>query len=364
MAKDSLEARRKLLRHFGMRADGKDFWEKVPISTKDDLRKAGIPDRYVEIRTTSGSTGKPLCIFCSKSSVDARIRNGIRMFEKIGVGKGDTLVNLSLAGTRSTFERICNELEVALLPLGAPNTCRMGDALDVIIEFKPAVWYSTPSYALRLLDELRARNIKYVPDKIVVGGERLLDSYIARFMNFGTDLYNVMGTVEFSRVGISKKGKPKVLEAFDPGLYVETAEGTDGTELVVTDLENLATPIIRYKTGDLVNVLERNGDGSVREFSYEGRTGDLVKLFGMFASKTDIENRLSKYTDDFVVYIKTSGAGDYLQIVLPEKCREKANEIVGELKHIRVEKETVFKQKVDVPVTDSFKSRHIVDARA
>ncbi len=343
-----------------------DDWKKIKINTKKDLSEYVVPKDFAELRITSGSTGKPLYVFYSREAVEEFINRTRESINLSNISKKDIVLNLFAYGNYvpgSMYERACLLEEIPILPLGAPNTYPKEKIMDVILKIKPTVWFSVPSYALGLLEVLNAINPKIMPKKVIVAGEMLLDSYISRFNDLGVEVINHFGLTECPAIGISKKGNPKVIEVLEGDIYVEAVKIDQKLQLVITDLNNKATPIIRYNTKDILQNVKLNKNGSISEFTIIGRDDDLIKLQGMLTSKTKIENTLSKYTDEFIVNFKTKENRDFVEFVLPLEFKEKEKEILKELSFIFAKKEILFEVEVEVPKTSSHKLRHIVDLR-
>ncbi len=341
-------------------------WKNIKITTKEDLSEEKVPENFLELRITSGSTGKPLYVFYSKEAVEGFINRTRESIKLSVVSSKDIILNLFAYGNYvpgSMYERACLLDNIPVLPLGAPNTYPKEKIMDVILKIKPTVWLSIPSYALGLLEVLNKINSKAKPKKVLVAGEMLLDSYIERFNELNVEVVNHFGLTECPAIGVSKKGNPKLIQVVNGGIYVEAVEIDNNTQLVITDLNNKSTPIIRYNTKDILENVKYNDDGSISQFAIHGRDDDLIKLQGMLTSKTKIEDTLSKYTNDFIINLKTKENRDYVEIVIPIEFKEKENEILKELSFIFAKKEILFEDKVEVPKTSSHKLRHIVDIR-
>ncbi|VVB77291.1 2-succinylbenzoate--CoA ligase [uncultured archaeon] len=364
---DTSNARKKLLGHFGKPVSGDDFWSETPLSTKDDLRKIGLPAEFAEMRVTSGSTGEPLYVFYSKEAVESFTKRGIATMEAIGVGKNDVLLNLysyGSVGAGINIERVCNRMNIPILPFGAPNTCPAEKVIDAIARTRPTAWVSVPSYALRLLSMLETTCPGYAPKKIFAGGEELLDRQIELFGGRGIEVYDAFGMTECRRVGISRKEEPKVFDVISQGLYVETENTENGTELILTDLNNFSTPIIRYRTNDIVKNVKYDPDGSVTAFEFGGRATDHIDIGGSIVSKSSMANDMLAYSNEFLFYIKTGeDMADAVDIVLPESCITRENDILSSLSYIHAKISLVFAKKVNTFSIDSNKSTYVIDLR-
>ncbi len=364
-----LTAHRKLLNSFKVKVAKNATWQDVPLCDKYELRKIKAPKYFAELRITSGSTGEPLHIFYSKGAVDAFVERAAISLQKSRVTRKDVVLNLFAYGNYipgSMYERACFREGISVIPLGAPNTYSKEKTLDVITLLKPNVWMSVPSYALTLLDILsNTKRADAFPDKVIVAGENLLDAYIEKFNSFGVEVINHFGLTECPAIGVSVKNNPKVLDIIDHGIYIESVEDHGVRHLVVTDVLNTATPIIRYKTGDVVTVIRENKAGGtvqLNRVSIVGRSDDLIKIQGVLVSQKKIIDILLRFSDTFIVYVKTKNSRDFLEVVLPSKYRKYQAEIEAALAFIK-KKEICFEKDVVVPVTSSFKKRYIHDMR-
>ncbi|MEI6553104.1 MAG: hypothetical protein WCO09_00895, partial [bacterium] len=119
----------------------------------------------------------------------------------------------------------------------------------------------------------------------------------------------------------SKEDNQSLIEVINDGIYVEAIENDGKFNLVITDLNNFSTPIIRYNTGVVISDLKYNEDGSLKSFLMIGRDDDLVKLQGILTSKSKIVDTLSKFTDIFTINIKTQEDRDLLEIIIDDELK-------------------------------------------
>jgi phenylacetate-coenzyme A ligase PaaK-like adenylate-forming protein len=356
-----------LLRNYGKQeVDSMEEWKEISKSSKSELREI-IPKNFSELRITSGSSGKPLFIFYSSKSVESFVRRTIRSLEMSKVNKDDIVLNLFAYGNfipGSMYERACLLSGIPVLPLGAPNTYPKEKIMEVIIKIKPSVWLSVPSYALGLLQAMKDLKLeKCMPKKVLVAGEKLLDSYIEKFKELGVEVINHFGLTECPAIGVSKPGDPKLIEVINDGIFAESVETENGLELLITDLNNFSTPIIRYNTFDILDRVKYNSDGSLMEFELKGRTDDLIKLQGLLVSKNQIKDILSKFSEDFIVNISIKDNRDFVEIILPSRIKDKESEILDKLDFIKAKKTVVYQDIVEVQKTSSYKLRNINDKR-
>ncbi len=361
-----LKAQKNLLKSFSIKPDKKDSWGSIPVSGKDKIREAKVPKIFTEVRSTSGSTGESLYVFYSEKAVDFFIKRAVTSLKKSDVSKKDVVMNLFSYGhyiPGSMYERACHTEGISVVPFGAPNTCQKEKAIEAILKIKPTVWLGIPSYVITLLDLLaKEKRQDFFPRKILVAGEMMLDAYIEKFKEHGVEVANHFGLTECPAIGVSVKGNLKKIQVIGDGIYAESIEESGVHHLVVTDLYNYATPIIRYKTGDVIDSILQNKDGSISQFSIIGRSDDLIKIQGVLVSKTKIVEKMLMFTDTFVVHIITKDSRDFVEVHIDAECKKKENEIAEALAFLK-KKKLVFKEQLLVPTTSSLKKKHVVDLR-
>lgn len=358
-----------LLNHFNKnKIKNLKEWEKIESLSKKDLihLKDNPPNNFVNCASTSGSTGEPLYVFYSKEAYRSYIERTIKSYETAGITDEDTVLNLFAYGTAvvgSEYERACIESDIPVYPLGAPNTFSRERAISLILRAKPTVWLSVPSYALNLLREIKKKDPEAIPRLVFVAGELLLDSYISEFESLGVKVVNQYGLTECPAVGISKPENPKVFKALEKGILLESEETEKGDGLLITDKRNKSTPIIRYKTKDLIENVKYDKNGFIKEFRVIGRYGSLVSLQGRLFSKVEIKDTLSRFTKDFFVEIKTRNNRDFVDVHLPKNLERKKDEIRSSIEFITAKINLSFKEEVTALKTPSNKKKYVIDLR-
>ena len=190
-------------------------YEKIPFSSKDDLRNAyplgiqAVPDEeVVRIHSSSGTTGKPVIIPYTKKDVDDWALMFARCYEMAGVTNKDRIqitpgYGLWTAGIG--FQAGCERLGAMAVPMGPGNTEKQ---LQMMMDLKTTVLTATSSYALLLAEEINKRGIrdKVYLKKGIFGSERWSDKmrdYIER--ELGIELYDIYGLTEIYGPGIGIK---------------------------------------------------------------------------------------------------------------------------------------------------------------
>src|SRR4030095_5089789 len=220
--------------------------------------------------------------------------NWSRIYRTGGVQIGDRIYFAfsfgPFLGFWTAFEA-ATKLGFLCLPGGAHGSCAR---LLTMIDHGATVLCCTPTYALRLAEVAATEGIdlgKAAVQKIIVAGEPggSVADVRARIASawHGAQLVDHYGMTEVGPTAFEERpGVLRILaesyfaEIVDPQTGGAVAAGTTG-ELVLTTLGRVASPAIRYRTGDLVKrVAEPEGfalDGGVI-----GRVDDIVVVRGVY----------------------------------------------------------------------------------
>ncbi|MCI7035800.1 MAG: phenylacetate--CoA ligase [Treponema sp.] len=290
-----------------------DF-EKLPFSSKDDLRNAyplgiqAVPDEdVVRIHSSSGTTGKPVIIPYTKKDVDDWAIQFARCYEMAGITKKDRIqitpgYGLWTAGIG--FQAGCEKLGAMAIPMGPGNTEKQ---LQMMQDLQSTVICATSSYALLLSEEITKRGIK---DKIalkkgVIGSERWSDKMRKSIQDgLGIELYDIYGLTEIYGPGIGINcQKEKYIHYWDDYLFIEiinpetgkpVADGEEG-EIVITTLVKEGAPLLRFRTHDLSRIIPQKcscGSCYPRLDIIKGRSDDMFKVHGVNMFPAQVEEVL------------------------------------------------------------------------
>lgn len=248
-----------------------DDLPKLPIITKKDLVE-GYPDNIIAksikrddcyVAGTSGSTGIPVRVYKSRDLVSLGMIASLFMNQLIGIYLGikqrpKTLLSIFVV-TPDSIEGI-GPTEKRKLPAFCFKHCMDLNALDpawkhieALNSFKPDSVFTYPSVLRNMAVYAHQHNIElHQPMLLMVSGE-LLDEHTRGLITraFKGELLNWYITTECGTIatecinhkGLHLRDTSVMLELVKNGKPV--APGEKG-EVVVTDLWNEATPIIRY----------------------------------------------------------------------------------------------------------------------
>jgi len=252
-----------------------DF-DNVPVISKEQIRKN--PELFLSRKprtkavdiSTSGSTGSPLKFHLSKASIASDLASHYRSLKWWGIELGDPYImwwgsgydpfkatTLSKA-LKSLFVKPVEDLIMNRRTLAAFNITPtlMDEALGVIRKFKPKYIFTYPSALRMFADYIKIKKIdgrSLGIQAVISFGEILFDWQAELFQEaFGCRTINTYGS---SEVGIIGFGLPcGDIHTMDDYIFVEVIKedpSDEFGEVVVTHLENYASPLIRYNLEDL-----------------------------------------------------------------------------------------------------------------
>lgn len=259
---------------------GLDDLARLPFTTKAELcadQEAhppyGLvltypPERYSRLHQTSGTSGRPLRWLDTPASWAWILDCWEAMFGVVGLRPGDRLFFAfsfgPFLGFWSAFEA-ASRLGYFCLPGGGMSTTAR---LRFLLDNGATVVLCTPTYALRLAEAAREEGLDLAASPVralIVAGEPggSIPATRARIeAGWGARVFDHCGMTEAGALGIECPEHPGGLhllesacipEVIDPATTRPVPPGQDG-ELVLTNLGRLGSPLLRYRTGDLVCV--------------------------------------------------------------------------------------------------------------
>ncbi len=245
---------------------------KCPMLTKQDLlqyRDEMLSDAFPSSErlyiTTGGSTGVPVGFFLQKGVSRAKETAFLEtMWKRGGYFDGARLALLrgyvtteKADGAISSYDATRDWLMLSSYHLGRD---RLEEYLTELREFRPDLLYVYPSSILALAEHLQhsGRSWNIPLQGILCGSERLTEPQRQLIESiFGCRAYSWYGHSE--RVVLAAEGRRTNFYYFVPQYgYVEfgppTAEGL--REVIGTSFDNYVMPLIRYRTGDYVRLVE------------------------------------------------------------------------------------------------------------
>ncbi len=286
--------------------------EKLPFVTKTDLRDnypygmLSVPlSDIARIHASSGTSGKPTVVTYTKEDMEVWTECVARLVAAAGGQKGDIVqicfgygLFTGALGLHQGWERI----GAAVIPASTGNTERQ---LMLMKDLKTTAIVSTPSYALRIAEEMDRLGYKIEDFNLRVGmfgseaSSEQMHSEIARKLKlFPTDNY---GLSELIGPGVSGECECKngmhinedhfLAEILDPNTFEALPDGEYG-ELVLTSLTKKSLPMIRYRTKDITTLDTTPcacGRTTARMARLRGRTDDMLVVKGVNVFPSQIE---------------------------------------------------------------------------
>ena len=267
-----------------------DNLKRFPVITKDVIRSnldyiAQRPES-VYLNSTSGSTGTNFKFYQSKEMLIWRRAANIVHCSWMGVNywrdRKVTVWGLSpkIKHVREWLQKVKVFVQGGkLYQAYGLDEGRCVEILDDMRDFSPASMTCYPTYGYALAQAGEKGGVKSPGLKaIIVSGETCFEHQKEKMQNyFGCKVYNRYGSREFGSIAHEDE-RQKGLLIHPARLYVETDQ--DG-EMLVTDLNNFATPFIRYAIGDSGVICHRNeGSGKTAFDSIQnlsGRSHDMIR---------------------------------------------------------------------------------------
>jgi phenylacetate-CoA ligase len=255
----------------------------LPSVDKVFLRRyeAEIKERCprAERHSTSGSTGQNFYFYIDRSARDARNAYNIFWNRMVGLKYGDRIIGIWGGNLRKLEDNVVSSklkswlLNQQILPGYGMDTAVAQRYIGIINKEQPRMLYGYPSYLNKLATEGLAAKLEISCKPIVISsGEQLLPKQrenIEAF--FGERVYNRYGSVEFGNIAYELPGRK--------GLYINpfqfVVETNERNEILLTDLDNYATPFIRYNIGDMGR-LRQDGNWYIID-ELMGRSNDIIQ---------------------------------------------------------------------------------------
>jgi len=335
-----------------LRASGVAYWERkldgigevsliediarLPFTVKTEMRDdypygmLAVPlADTVRLHASSGTSGKPTIVGYTRSDVAIFAEVNARALAIGGVRPGDVLHNaygygLFTGGLGLHFGG--ERLGATVVPASGGNT---GFQLQLLEDLGAAALCATPSFAM-LLGERAAE--QGLTDRIrlrvgVLGAEPWSEGMRTKIQDvWGGQLraVDIYGLSEVIGPGVAAESPdaPGALQVFDDHFYPEIVNPDSGDpmpdgefgELVITTLTKEASPVLRYRSGDITRIIpEQGADGRTfpRIARLRGRADDMLIIRGVNVYPRQIEAVLLDDPDvagQYAIVVDSSGA--------------------------------------------------------
>jgi phenylacetate-CoA ligase len=286
---------------------------RFPFTAKADLRAnypfgmLAVPkDQLARVHASSGTTGKPTVVGYTHNDLDMWSGVVARTIRAAG-GRAGMMTHIAYGYGLFTgglgYHYGAQRLGCTVVPVSGGMTERQ---IQLINDFAPDILFSTPSYALCLVDEFRAQGLDPRRSSLKLGsfGAEPWTNAMRNELEdaFDMDALDSYGLSEVIGPGVAgecvetKDGLhiwedhfyPEIV---DPATRAVLPDGAFG-EIVFTSLTQEAMPVLRYRTGDLTRLLPGTARSMRRMQKVSGRTDDMMIVRGVNVFPTQIEELL------------------------------------------------------------------------
>ena len=311
-----------------------DTWEdfeRLPLTTKAEVtadQQRNPPfgtnltfalDRYTRLHQTSGTSGtQPLRWLDTPDSWDwwARIW-AEHVYRAAGVGAGDRVFFAfsfgPFIGFWSAFSG-AERLHALPIPGGAMTT---EQRLRTMLELRASVLCSTPTYAVRLAEAAAAAGLDLAASSLRVtlhAGEPGASVPATRDLierSFGARCFDHTGMTELGPTGVSCTARDGVhliesefvfeIRDHRGSVHPLPETGSCSGELVASNLGRWGSPLIRYRTGDRVEVTRAPcacGSPFAKLLGgIRGRVDDMFTVRGVNLYPSQVEDLVRRYPE-------------------------------------------------------------------
>ncbi len=328
-----------------------DDFRRLPVTTKAELvadHTAHPPygtnltfpvEEYARLHQTSGTTGTPMRWLDTPESWAWIMESWERIFELVGLRNDDRLVFPfsfgPFIGFWAAFEGASRLGRLCLPGGGLSSEARIRMILDNAATFVCC----TPTYALRMLEVAESMGVDLAESSVrglVVAGEPGGNVPATRDRietGWGARVFDHWGMTEIGPAAVESVAYSAgqyvletqyVAEIVDPESLDPVEPGTQG-ELLVTTLGRTGSPVIRYRTGDLVvEDTDPSPDGLALlrlKGGILGRADDMLTVRGNNVFPSSIEAIVREFPEvaEYRVLVETRRAMQHVRIELEPK---------------------------------------------
>ncbi|SRX72218.1 phenylacetate--CoA ligase family protein [Aequorivita antarctica] len=339
--------------------------QKIPVTTKDHLQQFNddfccVPkSEIIDYVTTSGTLGDPVTFALTDKDLERLAYNEAISFACCGVSKEDTL-QLMTTMDRRFMAGLAYFLGARKLGSGI---IRVGSGIpelqwDSILKFKPTYLITVPSFLLKLIEYAKQQQIDInntgIKAAICIGEPIREQDFSLNIlakkikMDWNIELFSTYASTEMSTAfnecemhnGGHHHPELIIAEILDDN-NLPVSNGEVG-ELTITTLGVEAMPLLRFKTGDMVQVFNRPckcGRNTLRLGPVVGRKKQMIKYKGTTLYPPAMYNILNVFseiesyvieifhnelgTDEILIKIVSEAVSDELLLEIKDHFRAK-----------------------------------------
>lgn len=327
----------------------------------------------LRVHKTSGTTSAPFLIFLTANDIKDTISTATKTFLAAGLDDNDRIVhclNFNMWSGGVTDYLSLENTGATCIPFGSGNTAAL---IDMIKKLKINAISCTPSYMFKIKDKCEelGLDIKELGlKKGFFGGENLLQisdirkkienqfNINAIDANYGlSEVLSIIGGENLEKNGLIYNAHGMLYaELLDENLQsIEIKKGAVG-EFVFSSLRREAQPLFRYRTNDVIEILEAyyDDDDLIRfRFKIKGRSDEMFNVKGVNFFPESLASILNEIEPNLSLKYKVKKLSYKKDINFdPEVYIEKIYEDTDFKKYKDIEEKfkSLVKQKINVSI--------------
>jgi phenylacetate-CoA ligase len=363
-----------------------DFSRRFPLTTKAELagdQRARPPyggnltyplEKYTRFHQTSGTSSAPLRWLDTPESWSWMLENWKEVYRAAGVGAADRIYFAfsfgPFIGFWLAFEA-AQQLQCLCLPGGGSGSA---GRLRVLCENKATVLCCTPSYAARLAEVAAAEKINLHDSairRIILAGEAggSIPATRQRLEQLwpGARTFDHHGMTETGPVSHECPAQPGLLHILEAAFLAEVIEANGAPavagqtgELVLTALGRWGSPVLRYRTGDMVRPIhfDRQPCACGRhdlglQGGILGRTDEMVIVRGVNIYPTAVEEIVRGFSDIAEYEVRVDKSASLAELILRIEPRSECGDPGALLQSVQSAVQAVFNLRVPVELASA-----------
>ncbi|HLV37836.1 phenylacetate--CoA ligase family protein [Xanthomarina sp.] len=310
---------------------------KIPTTTKDQLQQYNndflcVPkNKIIDYVTTSGTLGDPVTFALTDNDLDRLAYNEAMSFACSGVTENDVMQLMTTIDRRFmaglAYFLGARKLGAGIIRVGAGIPELQWDS---ILKFKPTYLIAVPSFLLKLIEHAKQHNIDInnsgVKGAICIGEPLRNQDFSLNILakkitsQWNIELFSTYASTEMNTAfnecekqqGGHHHPELIIVEILDEN--DQPVSGNNVGELTITTLGVEGMPLLRFKTGDMVQAhTEACGCGrnTLRLGPVVGRKKQMIKYKGTTLYPPAMDNILNDFNevDCYVIEISSNTIG-------------------------------------------------------
>lgn len=354
----------------------------LPVTTKEDLQNNNddflcVPiSKIIDFASTSGTLGDPVTFGLTDADLDRLAYNEAISFDCAGIKEGD-IVQLMTTIDRKFMAGLAYFLGLRKLKVGV---IRVGAGIpelqwDSILKYNPSYLITVPSFLLKLIEYAENHNIDYnnssIKGAICIGESLRNQDFSMNILSkkitdkWNIKLFSTYASTEMSTAftecehGNGGHHHPEliIVEVLDENNN-RVKNGEVG-ELTFTTLGIEAMPLLRFKTGDIVQLHDTPcacGRNTLRVGPVIGRKKQMIKYKGTTLYPPAMNDILSDFDaiENHIIEISTNDLGTD-EILIKIAVKNQSDELLHAIKDH-------FRAKLRVTPKIEYTSREILNS--